>query len=149
MSLLVIPTDSIPSYSQSVALEGANFTVQFDYNQRCASWYMSIADQDGEDIYNGVKLVVGIPLLRKCKDERRPGFSPDSPYSGDFIVTSSTADTSPPSLLDLLAGSGRCTLYYITSDWVEALATGQTAGILQGLAAGGSLVNPVSTYGKE
>ena len=147
MSLLIIPTDSIPSYSQSVALEGANFTIQFDYNQRCASWYMSIADQDGVDIYNGVKLVVGIPLLRKCKDERRPGFSPGSPYSGDFIVISSTTDTSPPSGLDLLPDSGRCTLYYITSDWVEALATGQTDAIVAQLAAGGALVNPISTYG--
>lgn len=149
MSLLVIPTDNLPSYLESVALEGSNFQFQFDYNERCASWYLSIADIDGVDIYNGIKLVVGMPLLRKCKDDRRPGFTPGSPYAGELICVSSTADDSPPSQDDLLPGSGRCTLYYVTSDWVALIAQGNTAAIQTQLTAGGTLSSPLSKYGQS
>ena len=149
MSIFTIPTDNLPSYLQSVSLEGAQFTFQFDYNERCAEWYLSLADADGVDIYNGIKLVCGINLLRKCKDDRRPGFSPGNPYAGALVVMSSTTDNSPPSSDDLLPGSGRCTLIYITADWVELLATGQTSTIFAQLAAGGALSNPLSSYGQD
>ena len=150
MAIFTIQTDSLPSYSESVCLEGSNYTIQFDFNQRCAEWYMSIADQDGVDIYNGVKIVCNMPLLRKCKDDRRPGFQSGSPYAGDFLCTSSLIGNQyPPSQLDLLPNSGRCALSYITSDWMALLATGQGSAILAQIAAGGTLTSPISPYGQS
>lgn len=86
MSIFVIPTDplGLSSYFMTVSLEGTSYQIELDYNERCAAWYLSVADADNVDIYNGVKLMTGFPLLKKCRDPRRP--------PGDFFVMSSTAD---------------------------------------------------------
>jgi hypothetical protein len=144
MSLFVIPTFQDPSWLQSSTFEGTKFQLQFDFNERCASWYLSIADADGVDIYNGVKIVCGPLLLKKCRDIRRP--------AGDLICLSSKAnDTSPPSLQDLLPGSGRCTLLYVTSDWLAIIESGNLtaiAGLFAQIAAGAPGTSPLSTYGR-
>jgi hypothetical protein len=150
MSILVCPTYSDASYTQATTFEGTKYTLFFTFNQRAACWYMSIADADGVDIYNGVKLVIGPLLLAKCKDVRAP--------PGGLIVISSTTDTSPPLQLDLLAGSGRCTLCYITSDWLAIIQAANAdptpanvaavAALFAQVAAGGNASNPVSTYGQ-
>lgn len=140
MTIQVIPTDDtgVASYLQQTTLEGTTYNLAFQYNQRCACWYLSIADASNVDIYNGIKLVVGIPLLRKCTDPRRP--------PGDFLVISSTTDDSPPSLLDLLPDSGRCQLLYITSDWLKLIGQGKGQTVLDQLAANAQ-TTAISTYG--
>jgi hypothetical protein len=144
MSGLIVATSPVvnrTSYSQTITLEGATFGLQFDFNQRCCSWYMHLADANGVDIYNGVKLVCGMFLLgSRCKDPRRP--------AGDFFCLSSTTDASPPGLLDLLPATGRCTLMYVTSDWVAAMVAGNHAELLAQLAANVTS-SGASTYGTE
>lgn len=140
MTVQIVPTDSLPSYQETVTLEGTKYVLQFDYSERCASWYMSIADASGVDIYNGVKLVVGLPLLRRCKDPRRP--------PGALVVISSTADNTPPSLFDLVPNAGRCVLYYITSDIVTQLVNGQVNAVIAQIDAGAA-ASSLSTYGQE
>ena len=141
MTIQVVPTDqnALPSYTQNTTFEGTQYILEFDYNQRCASWYLSIADSDNVDIYNGIKLVTGFPLLRKCVDPRRP--------PGELLVVSSTTDQSPPGLLDLIPGAGRCQLLYITSDWLALLAAGQLSTILAQLAAN-TQTSATSSYGQ-
>lgn len=107
MSVQIIPTTADPFYSQLVTLEGTAYLLSFQYNQRENTWYMSVADAEGNDIYNGIKLVCSWPLTRQCADPNMP--------QGEFMVISSTADTSPPGLSDLQP-SGRCVLNYFTSD---------------------------------
>ena len=143
MTVQQIPTDplGLSSYSQLTTLEGTTYTLQFDYNQRCASWSLSIADASNVDIVNGIKLSVGIPLLRKCVDPRRP--------PGDLIVISaSPTDQTPPGLLELLPVSGRCQLLYVTSDWLTLLAQGNLAAITAQLTANAQ-TSALSTYGRE
>ena len=150
MSVLQIPTpfNGASSYTMTVPLEGFQFQFEFDYNQRCAAWYMSIADADGVDIYNGMKLIMGFYLMFKCKDNRRPGSGAPLYLPGDFFLFSSTSDQSPPGLLDLYPGSGRCTLNYVTSDWLALVQAGDTSAIQAQIQAG--LVNTLpSTYGQE
>jgi hypothetical protein len=143
MSILTVPTWSDPSWTQSTTFEGTKYMLQCDYNQRGACWYLSIADQDGVDIDNGIKLTVGPLLLKKCKDPRRP--------PGELIVVSNTTDTTPPGLSDLIQGTGRCGLYYITSDWVAILSSGNAAaiaGITTQIQAGGNASSAMSNYGQ-
>jgi hypothetical protein len=142
MTIQLVPVDAtgLQTYFQTTTFEGTSYVLAFQYNQRCASWYLSVADALGVDIYNGVKLVCGIPLLRKCRDPRRP--------PGELIVLSSTADTSPPALIDLYPASGRCQLLYVTSDWLALLAQGQVATILAQLQAN-TQTSSTSTYGQE
>lgn len=149
MTISIVPFFDPPSFTQSLVLEGSLFQFQFDYNERGACWYMSLADADGVDIYNGVKLVLGFPLLKKCRDPRRPGAQTGTTSAGDLIVTSSTSDLTPPSYFDLAAG-GKNRLKYISSDWMALLLAGQTAPILAQYAAGStSGVSPISTYGQS
>lgn len=142
MTIQVVPTDALglPSYNQTTTFEGRQYVLQFDYNQRCAAWYLSIADSLNVDIYNGIKLVCGLPLLRKCKDPRRP--------PGQLLVVSSTSDQSPASILDLIPGSGRCQLLYVTSDWVALIAAGKVAQITAQLTSNVQ-TSGLSTYGTE
>lgn len=141
MTIQLVPTTfTDSSYVQRCTFEGTLFVVQFDFNQRCASWYMSLADSTGIDIYNGVKLTCGPLLLKRCADPRRP--------AGDFIVVSSTSDQSPPGELELLPGSGRCSLLYITSDSLAEIAAGNSADLIAQVQANAATTN-VSTYGQQ
>lgn len=141
MTVQLVPTAfTDPSYVQRCTFEGSLFVVQFDFNQRCAAWYMSIADSDGIDIYNGIKLTVGLMLLRRCADPRRP--------AGDFMCLSSTTDQSPPGIVDLLPGSGRCSLVYLTSDWLAQIAAGNGDDLVAQVQANAA-TSPLSTYGQQ
>ncbi len=140
MTLSVVPCFSDPSWSMSVTLEGVLYNFQFDWNERGACWYLSLADVDGVDIYNGVKLVIGFPLLGKCKDHRKP--------PGEFFVISATSDQTPPGQFDLLAG-GKNQLLYLSSDWLSLIQNGQLSQILTQIASGSSTTSPVSTYGQS
>ena len=143
MTIQTVPTDplGLATYVQTTTFEGSEYVLEFDYNQRCAAWYLSIADASNVDIVNGTKLTCGIPLLRKCKDPRRP--------PGQLLVVSSSpADQTPPGLLDLLPGTGRCQLLYITSDWVALMAAGQFDTIIAQLASNVQ-TSALSTYGEQ
>lgn len=140
MTVQIVPTFADPSYRQNTTFEGSSYVMQFDFNQRACSWYLSIADRYGVDIYNGIKLVCGFPLLRKCSDLRRP--------PGELIVLSSTQDTSPPGMVELLPGSGRCSLLYVTSDWLKTIAAGGAAGLVAQLAANAQ-TSSTSSYGLQ
>ncbi len=122
-------------------IEGVNFLLSFAYSQRENCWYLSLADASSIDIYNGVKLTCNTPLFNKCVDPRRPG--------GQFLVLSGTNDTSPPGLNDLTATSGRCQLYYCTSDLVaQLIAFGNINAYLASLTTNTS-VGTQSTYGQQ
>jgi hypothetical protein len=139
MTIQILPFFSDPSWFATITLEGVPYVMQFDFNQRAYSWYMSIADSNGVDIYNGVKLVTGFSLLAKCKDPRAP--------PGALFVFSNTSDASPPGLYELIQG-GRCTLYYVTSDWLTLLATPAGLAIVLAQLAANTQTSSTSTYGQ-
>ena len=139
MSILAIPCFADASWFSTVTFEGTTYVLQMDFNQRVSSWYLSIADAAGVDIYNGVKVVTGFSLLAKCKDPRAP--------TGAIVCVSSTSDGSPPQQYELLSGA-RCTLYYITSDWVALMQTPACLTQILALAAAGTQNPTTSTYGQ-
>ncbi len=109
MTVQIVPTDDTGQsfYSQLTTLEGTAYQLSFAYSQREDCWYLSVATSEGDDIYNGVKLICNWPLLKNCADPRMP--------PGEMWVFSATADVDPPGRLDLAPGS-RCVLNYFTSD---------------------------------
>ena len=131
----------LAAYFQTTTFEGTAYTLSWQFNQRCGEWYLSIADNLGVDIYNGVKVVCGLPLLRKCKDPRRP---PGQLY----VISSSQTDQTPPGLLELLPGTGRCRLMYMTSDWVALMAAGKFDTIIAQLTSNVQ-TSALSTYGTQ
>ena len=147
MTVQLITTYNYPFYSQTTTLEGTQYLLNFNYSQRENAWYMSLADANGVDIYNGMKLIVSDPnqgpnsLLFKCKDPRRP--------LGDFFVLSaSPMNLDPPGLNDLVATSGRCQLFYMTSDVLTLIAEGEIQTFLNQLA-NNTTPGTESTYGQQ
>lgn len=104
MAFWIIPTDNAPFYTQTTTLDGVTYLLTFTYNQRCDCWYLSVDTEEGDRIYDGIKLVCQWPLLHKCADPRAP--------AGELLCWSTTNDQSPARLNDLLPG-GRCQLGYI------------------------------------
>lgn len=83
MTAQVIPVrNDIPAYSMRVDLSGVEFVLSFRFNERDSFWYMDVADQLSAPIRSGMKVVLGMPLMRTCKDLRRP--------IGDFIAVDQT-----------------------------------------------------------
>ncbi len=110
--MFTIPTSSDPFYTQVSDFDGVNYNLQFRYNQREECWYLSIADDIGNDIVNGVKIVCSIPLLRRFSDTRLP--------PGELIAAVNGPDDSPPSLTELGAGL-RVELHYVPIAEITAL----------------------------
>jgi hypothetical protein len=76
MTALVLPIPSIVNTRGSATLrtqlDGRDYVVVLQWNQRQQRWSMDVADQDGDMIAAGIVLVVDFPLLSLVTDERRP-----------------------------------------------------------------------------
>ena len=66
MNALEIPFDTnIPHYTQQTELDGKTYTLEFEYIERENFWMLHIADQDGNPLVYGIKLIANWPLLRR------------------------------------------------------------------------------------
>ena len=100
---LAIPTDQVLSFwDQLTTLDGTDYTLGFRYNAREGVYYMIIADNAGNVLNGGIKIVSDWLLMQDFNDPTLP--------PGDFMAVASGADDSPAALGEL---GGRVTLYYI------------------------------------
>lgn len=61
-----IPTSpEMPHYTQQSEVGGKTYTFEFEFIERENFWLLHIADQNGQVIVNGIKLVADWPLLRR------------------------------------------------------------------------------------
>jgi hypothetical protein len=104
MSLKSIPTSDDPFYRQVTALEGTDYVLTFNYNQRENVYYLTVSTADDVDIVRGIKLVCKWHLFAGHIDTRLP--------PGILMVLPRTTDDSPPGLGELGAGK-RCELVYL------------------------------------
>lgn len=73
MALLIPCTPGTASrWSQRTSLAGRDYVLSFDWLERAGQWRMSIADQDGSPIREGIALVTARRLLGGVVDARRP-----------------------------------------------------------------------------
>lgn len=73
MALIQLPLRSdLPAFKYQIEIDLTLYTLSFTYNARIGKWFLSIGDQDGNPILQGVKLIVGWSLLRQHKDDRLP-----------------------------------------------------------------------------
>lgn len=74
--MLFVPTpDGYPHVRVSVPLSGATYTIVWDWNERDGAWYFGMDDPSGEALVSGVRVVLGIDLLRWAPaGDRRPTY---------------------------------------------------------------------------
>lgn len=111
MSALVPCTPAgVSHWTQRTTLDGVDFLLTFDWNQRNGQWSLTIADQDGADIVSGAVLVTRGHPLQGVIDTRRP--------AGDLAVVDATgANDVDPGFADL---GSRFLLVYLTAAEIAA-----------------------------
>lgn len=72
MATLKIPTSSEAYYRQRTQLNGVSYVFVFKFNSREGIWSFDLLDQDEDPIALGVRVVVGVELLRWVVDSRKP-----------------------------------------------------------------------------
>jgi hypothetical protein len=83
-----LPSPSQPSIKLSTALDGVTFFLALVWNERDGRWYLDVSDYAEEPIIEGVRVVVGWPLLKRVVDTRRP--------AGDLIAIDLTGAREDP-----------------------------------------------------
>lgn len=59
-------------WTQRTALDGTDYLMTFDWNQRAGAWSFALADSEGVPIRGGAMLLAGALPLRGVTDPRRP-----------------------------------------------------------------------------
>lgn len=72
MSLEVPTSVELSSYSQRTQLDGEDFVLFFQFNERLCRWFVDITDQDLNPIASGLRLTTNFPVGRFIRDARRP-----------------------------------------------------------------------------
>lgn len=110
MPYLRVPTSvdpATPLYLQNTELEGRDFVLDFEYNQRNKTWYLTISDVEGVLLAAGLPVVTRWFLLKALVAESLP--------PGELLLLTFQGNPAkPPGLTDL--GGGRSTLFYVTAD---------------------------------
>lgn len=92
MPVLVMPTyPSNPDYSYRCVIERVTYGVHLYWLSRPGVWKFSLFDAARQPIRVGRPVLVGLPLLWRCRDPRRP--------PGDFFLV---GPLDPPPTLDNL-----------------------------------------------
>jgi hypothetical protein len=106
MPLIVPVFPSTPLYQERVRLEGRDYILLFDWNNREQRYYLSIFDQDGVPLLLGVKVVSNWGMLGKHH------FNPALP-PGELIPMDLESGGEPPTFDDF---GTRVRLFYYESD---------------------------------
>lgn len=71
---VAIPTDpaGARSFTQRTELDGHEYVLTFDWNERSSAWFFSIDDTDETPILSGKKITVGTDLLGGVVGSARP-----------------------------------------------------------------------------
>jgi len=71
---VAIPTDAsgARSFRQRTSLDGHEYVLTFDWNERSSAWFFSLADTDETPLLSGKKITVGTDLLGALLGPARP-----------------------------------------------------------------------------
>ena len=73
--LQLIPFEGGLAFQEfDTVLDGTPFTIRQRWNTRDAAWIMDLLDVNGNPIFVGAKIVLGVALGRRVTDPRLPGF---------------------------------------------------------------------------
>lgn len=93
MAITIPITSNVPHLDLTAQIEGTTYTLTFRWNERAASWFFTLADADGDPIFEGVRVCVDFPLGFRCKDARMP--------LGGFVAVDTSGKSLDPGLADL------------------------------------------------
>lgn len=111
MAIDRLPTSTtLPYYEFEIELDGVEFKLEFRFNDRDSSWYMTIKDTDDVVLRAGIRVVLEWALLRLWAEATRP--------EGEIVSVNQGEVLAPPTLNQLGA---EVVLTYLDSAEVAAL----------------------------
>lgn len=94
MAYLTMPVRTdLPCYQFQVALETVIYTLDFEWNERGQFWTMHISDENEVPMFQGIRLITGVPFLDKYYNTLRP--------PGDFYCFDTSGSGVDPGISDL------------------------------------------------
>lgn len=121
MSVQIPTSTTLSDYRQTTTLDGRDYILRFLFNQREATWFLSVFDEQEDPIVEGVKIVANWPLLRLVQDARAPAgvlFAFDTTAPDAVIAAGEKTLAEDPGLGDL---GERVILTYFTRAEIDAL----------------------------
>lgn len=95
MAVYTLPVRAgAPWHDFTVELDGRPYVLELAWNARAAAWFLHVRDADGGPLLMGLKLVVGLPLLRRFRHE-------DRLPRGELIAVDTQGAAADPGLDDL------------------------------------------------
>lgn len=70
--ILQIPMSDFADFTEEVTLDERPYVLRFRWNTRGAFWVMSIFDRDNVLLVDGIKLVIGFPLIKQYSNTLMP-----------------------------------------------------------------------------
>lgn len=89
-----LPTrNDLPAFSYLIELEGGQFLLSYNFNQRMDRWLFSIATSTEIPILSNIVMIANTPLTAQYTDPRLP--------SGNFIAFDTSGTNTDPGRFDL------------------------------------------------
>lgn len=109
MSIYLLPvTSDDPHFQFLTRLEDVACRFEFLWNARDGYWQFAlIGEDDGEPYFGFLRVVLGLDLLERCQDPRRP--------PGGLVAIDTSNSSEEAGEQDL---GNRVVLYYVTSDQI-------------------------------
>ena len=115
MAIDRLPTSTtLPYYEFEIELDEVEFKVEFRYNDRDSSWYMTLKDTDDVVLRAGIRVVLEWSLLRLWQEDTRP--------EGEIISVNQGEVLAPPTLNQL--GAEVVLTYVDAAELAELAASG-------------------------
>lgn len=72
MAITLPLRNDLMHYSFECRLDNNSYGFEFWWNERAQIWFMSVFASDGTPIATGLRMIVGFPLMSRCRKEERP-----------------------------------------------------------------------------
>ena len=102
---LAVRTDGYPDFSFEQDLDGVIYQISCRWNERESQWYLTLADESGDAIAAGIKIVSNWVLAGRTVDARMP--------PGSIVTVDTSGSGIDPALTDL---GNRVRLAYIEAE---------------------------------
>lgn len=113
MAIDTLPTSTtLPYYEFEIELDGTEFRLEFRFNPRDDSWYMTMRDTDDVVLRAGIRVVRSWDLLRLWAEATRP--------DGQILSIDQGVISAPPTLNQL--GKDVLLLYFDEAEITELVA---------------------------
>lgn len=98
--MIQIPfTKGLDSFTEIVDIEEQSYVIGFSWNNREEAWYMSLFTLENIEIVTGIKLVLGMELLKRTG---RPGIPPGEVYCVPMSPVDRINKTDIPDIVEIV-----------------------------------------------